>query len=220
MPQGRIVLKAICQSKKLANLKTDGARLLFTWLIPNVDINGCFSGDAVVVNGQVFTRLRKSTKTVQSYLQDLADVGLIVLYEANGDTFLCIPDHTDKQPSLNPDREAKSTIPQPTPAQLQTLSGFNPLKVKESKGKQSKEYTEEFKYFWKQWKGRWNKEDDTYTKVGKREAFAEWEKLSLDDKRWAAAVADRTKGEYTPDACRWLKHRRFEDFKKPEPKGE
>jgi len=138
MPQGRIVLKRICQSKKLALLKTDGARLLYTWLLPNVDINGCFSGDADVIKGQIFTRLRKSAKTIESYLQDMHNVGLIIWYESNGDMFLHIPDFVEKQPSLNPNKESKSTIPMPTPDQLRSNSGVTPPKVKQSKVKQSK----------------------------------------------------------------------------------
>lgn len=135
MPQGRIVLKAICQSKKLADLKTDGARLLYTWLIPNVDIHGCFSGDPAVIKGQVFTRLRKTTKIIAAYLEDLVSVGLIVWYESNGDAFLQIPDFADKQPSLNPSKEAESAIPPPTPEQLQTNSRLTLPKVKGSKVK-------------------------------------------------------------------------------------
>ncbi len=135
MPQGRIILKRICQSRKLADLKTDGARLLYTWLIPNVDINGCFSGDPEVIKGQVFTRLKKSPKTIAGYMDDLSSVGLIVQYTANGDRFIQIPDFVEKQPSLNPSKEAESTIPLPTPDQLQTNSGQTPREVKESKVK-------------------------------------------------------------------------------------
>lgn len=141
MPQGRIVLKQICQSRKLTNLKTDGARLLYTWLIPNVDANGCFSGDPEVIKGQIFTRLKKSAKTIQIYLDDLSNQGLVILYEANGDKFLCIPDFVDKQPSLNPNKEAKTTIPMPTPDQLQSNSRVTPPKVKVSKVKVNKEYS-------------------------------------------------------------------------------
>lgn len=123
MPQGRIVLKRICQSRKLAALKTDGARLLYTWLIPNVDVNGCFSGDVAVIKGQVFTRLKKSPKTIHSYIQELRDVGLVILYQANGDIYLNIPDFADKQPYLNPDRESKTTIPPPTHEECMSTSG-------------------------------------------------------------------------------------------------
>ena len=119
------MLKRICQSRKLAALKTDGARLLYTWLIPNVDINGCFSGDENVIKGQIFTRLRKSTKTINSYLVDLASVGLIVWYESDGDRFLKIPDFTDKQPSLRSDRESPSNIPQPQNGQKEYYKKAN-----------------------------------------------------------------------------------------------
>ena len=138
MPQGRIVLKSICQSKKIAALKTDGARLLYTWLLVNVDINGCYSGDVDVIKGQILTRLKKTDKEVEGFLSDMESQGLIVIYEANGDVFLHIPDFARKQPSLNPDREAKSTIPLPTPDELRGNSCKNPLKVKESKVKESK----------------------------------------------------------------------------------
>ena len=75
------------------------------------------------------------------YLQDLGNIGSIVLYAANSEDYLYIPDFVPKQPSLNPNREAKPTIPIPTPDQLQSKSGLTLLKVKESKvkEKQSKE---------------------------------------------------------------------------------
>lgn len=128
----------------MAILKTDGARLLYTWLLPNVDINGCFSADLDVIRGQIFTRLKRTRKIVKTYLDDLARTQLIILYQSNGDEFLFIPDFTIKQPSLNPKREAKTTIPLPTLEQLKTYSGPTPdfirtSKVKESKAKQSKD---------------------------------------------------------------------------------
>ena len=135
MPQGRIILKRICQSRKLADLKTDGARLLYTWLIPNVDINGCFSGDPEVIKGQVFTRLKKSAKTIAGYMDDLESAGLIVQYDANGDLFIQIPDFVEKQPSLNPDREGKTAIPPPSQELLRSMSGGAQTQVKVSKGK-------------------------------------------------------------------------------------
>jgi hypothetical protein len=127
------MLKSICQSRKLAALETDGARLLYTWLIPNLDINGCFSGDSVIVRSLILTRLSKTDDEVQYYLNDMERVGLICLYESDGDTYLNVPDFTDKQPRLNPSKEAKSRIPLPTPDQLQTNSRLTLPKVKESK---------------------------------------------------------------------------------------
>jgi len=138
MPAGRILLKSISESKKLSKLKTDSARLLYTWLIPHLDINGCFSGDAEVIKGKIFTRLKKSNKTVEGYLQDLERVKLIVRYEVNGDVFLYSPDFVKKQPSLNPKKEGKPLIPLPAPELLQTNSRQTPEKVSTSKVKESK----------------------------------------------------------------------------------
>ena len=139
MPVGRIILKSISESKKISALKSDGARLLYTWLITHLDVNGCFSGDAQVVRGKVFTRLDKTNKVVEDYLVDLEQLGLIIRYQINGDVFLNVPDFVEKQPSLNPDREAQTTIPLPSPDLIQTLSRVNPPKDKLSKDKVSKD---------------------------------------------------------------------------------
>lgn len=164
MPIGRIILKSISESKKLADLQTDGARLLYTWLIPHLDINGCYSGDALVVLRTVFTRLSHRVQTIEGYLCDMERVGLIVRYETNGDLHLHVPDFTDKQPQLYPDKEAKGSIPQPTPEQLQSKSRAYLLKVKTNKVKQSKGKTPKKKLATASgkppvpWKDRLNKE--------------------------------------------------------------
>lgn len=214
MPQGRIVLKSICQSRKLAELKTDGARLLYTWLIPNVDINGCFSGDEEVIKGQIFTRLKKSTKSINGFLADLERVGLIVWYNTNGDKYLYIPDFVEKQPSLNKDREGKPTIPLPTPEQLQSTSRLTPLKVKERKVKikQSKVNDSRFDKFWsiypkKVGKG---KAEESFLKVNPSEELfrqicsaVEQQKLS---EQW-----QREGGRFIPNPATWLNQKRWGD---------
>lgn len=122
MPAGRIILKSISTSRKLANVKTDGARLLYTWLIVHADINGCFSGDTAIINGAIFPRLKKPLDEIQSYLDDLAAHKLIVLYNYNDDVFLHILQFKEKQPKLYPDRERKPDIPLPTHDQLMQSS--------------------------------------------------------------------------------------------------
>jgi len=138
VPQGRIILKSISESKKLAMLKTDGARLLYTWLIPHLDINGCFSGDPKVVNGKVVTRLNKGDDTIEGYLQDLEENKLIQRFNHDGDIFLYVPDFTEKQPRLYPEKEGKPLISRVTPELLQGRSRVTLPQVKESKVKESK----------------------------------------------------------------------------------
>ena len=130
MPIGRIVLKSISESKKLSQVKTDGARLLYTWLIPHLDINGCHSADPLIINNRIFTRLNKTLKDITTYLLDLQRVGLIIIYSANNDQFLIVPDFKEKQPKLHPDREAKPSIPLPTHDQLMSKSRVTHPQVK------------------------------------------------------------------------------------------
>lgn len=119
MPIGRLLRKSISESRKMALLKTDGARLLFTWLIPHLDKNGCFSGDPAVVNSKVFSRLGKSAAVVSGYLKELQSAGLIVLYEVNGDTCLYVPSFCEKQGGgWVPARERDGEIPLPSEEQL------------------------------------------------------------------------------------------------------
>lgn len=142
MPSGRILLKSISQSKKLSLLKTDGARLLYTWLIPHLDVNGCFSGDPHVIRGQILTRLGKSLDDIKRYLTDIENNDLIKLYESNGDIFLQVPDFLDKQPNINPEREAKPSIPLPKtnnipiPDLLKSNSGVTPTQLKLNRSKE------------------------------------------------------------------------------------
>jgi len=83
-------------------------------------------------------------------------------------------------------------------------------------------YSSNFEIFWKKFKGRWNPEkggSGGYVKVGKFEASEEFEKLTEQQQQKAIAVADCVSGKYTPDACRWLKRRMFDDFpNRKEPK--
>ena len=72
-----------------------------------------------------------------------------------------------------------------------------------------KTYTHEFEKFWSAYPSRQGK------KVGKKEAFAEWQRAVMDvEADFLIAQIESLApqyGEYPVDACRWLKHRRWED---------
>jgi len=82
-----------------------------------------------------------------------------------------------------------------------------------SKGK-GKEYTAEFLFFWRTFKGRYIQEKGMYVKGGKREAFDVWETLAPEQQKLATAAGPKTGGKTTKDACRWLQYERWEDFEK------
>ena len=133
--------KVVSTSQKLARLKSDSARLLYTWLLPHLDVEGRFSADPDVVKGYVVPRLKMTPKQVAQYLQEMADVGLIQIYQVNGDLFLEYAKFKDYQ-TLRKKREAESIIPKPnsriTPSALLELSGRTPAQDKLSKDKLSK----------------------------------------------------------------------------------
>lgn len=142
MAKGRMLQKRISNSRKMANLSSDTVRLLYTWMLSHLDINGCFYADPVMVNNIVFTRLQKPLKQISEALDELERVGLINRYKTDGEQYLQYPDFEDKQPSLQRDREGTPNIPPPTPDQLKSESGVNqdevPLNIKQSKTKEEK----------------------------------------------------------------------------------
>ena len=109
--QGRILLNTISKSKKLASLKTDSARLLYTWLLSHLDKNGNFNGDPYLVKAYVVPMLTHITaKTVLTDLDDLESAGLLNRYDVRGEIYIHYPDFVERQPSLRPDKE-KTQIP-------------------------------------------------------------------------------------------------------------
>lgn len=206
------MLKRICESKKLTALKSDGARLLFTWLIPNVDVNGCFSGDPEVVRGKIFTRLKKSVQSVDNYLEDMVGVGLIARYNTSGDDYLHIVNFKEHQPYINPDREGKTDIPPPTPEQLQSNSGVTPPQIEVEREVKSKIKIEDFENFWSRYP----------RKAGKGKARESFQKISPDKEllvKILNAVEQQKKseqwqkenGKYIPNPATWLNQGRWED---------
>jgi len=138
MPEGRMLKKLISTSQKLAKLKTDSARLLYTWLLPHLDIEGRFSADPHIVKGYVVPRLKMTPRKITEYLEDMAKNDLIVLYEVDGDKFLQLKKFKNFQ-LLREDRESKSQIPAPTKDSMLTPGVIHEndstSKVKESKSK-------------------------------------------------------------------------------------
>lgn len=159
MAEGRMLKKVISTSKKLADLKSDSARLLYTWLLPHLDVEGRFSADPKVVKGNVCPRLKMSIKKIEEYLIEMNEKGLIVLYEADGDVFLQFSKFKDFQ-ILRKDREKDSIIPKPTaksrsiPSEARrdsvgttTKDKIREVKIREVNNKYEKKFIE----LWKTW---------------------------------------------------------------------
>ena len=70
-------------------------------------------------------------------------------------------------------------------------------------------YTKQFEQFWKLYPGRTNK-SGRIKKQDKLGAFAEWCKMARAE-RLLAMFNHPEQGTYTPDARKWLFHKRWED---------
>lgn len=80
-------------------------------------------------------------------------------------------------------------------------------------------YTPIFEQFWKEYPPRWSDSKSVWKKCDKSGAFNEWKKLSLAEQTLALAkVASVEKSKYTPDARKWLKHKRWEDVEGEKPR--
>ena len=113
MTDGRMLKKQICDSRRLALLKTDSARLLYTWIIPHLDVDGRMSANSFIIKGKVVPRLNQMTlDLIEEYLLDMHINELITLYEADGDIYLYLRKFGDHQKIIR-EREAPSKCPPP-----------------------------------------------------------------------------------------------------------
>ncbi len=112
MANRRMLSKSICTSIKLSELKTDQARLLFTWMIPHADDEGRLQGSLKYIKGIVFPMLDHKVSEVETWLSNLSETGLIHWYTVGGGTtlFIEIIDWLKHQ-TLKSDRVKPSLIP-------------------------------------------------------------------------------------------------------------
>ncbi|MFH2061238.1 MAG: hypothetical protein ABIJ59_20425 [Pseudomonadota bacterium] len=214
MAKGRMLQNRISKSKKMAGLSNDTVRLLYTWMLPHLDVNGNFYADPVMVNNLVFTRLGHSVKVIASALDELSDKGLIIRYQINGEIYLNYPDFLEKQPYLNPAREGLPDIPTLTEESLVSNSGVItefclPSKVKISKDNINAE-KDSFDIFWKAYP----------RKVNKREAEQKWKTkkhpplnviLEILEKQKKTENWKKSNGQFIPYPSTWLNAERWND---------
>ena len=129
MATGRMLKRNISESRRLSELKTDSARLLWTWIIPYLDADGRFFASATMIKGKVVPRLATFTlRNIPRYLKDMADVGLITLYEVDGEKILEYRKFSEFQKIIK-DREARSLPASPGGKELPIKSRPTPDKV-------------------------------------------------------------------------------------------
>jgi hypothetical protein len=209
----------ISKSNKIASLSSDTVRLLYTWMLSHLDVNGNFYADPVMVNNLVFTRLGHSVDTVSNALDELAEKELIIRYKIGGEIYLNYPDFNEKQPKLNPDREGTPDIPNITEESLINNSGVTQELIKsektqykrrEDKRREDNSQPLGFDEFWKEYP----------RKVNKKESLTAWKKAKLPPLETLLNVLNKHKeseqwtkdnGKFIPHPSTWLNKERWND---------
>lgn len=167
MPEGRMVKKCISDSKSLGKLKSDSARLLYTWLIPHLDVVGRYSADPDLLKGHIFPKVKSMTpKKIERLLYELAKSRLVVLFKSDEETYLELQKFHDYQ-KIDPHKEAKSKIPAPTRDSMitldnsrATLENSSTSKVKESKVKVNSIAQTELEQAFQKWWSLYPRKED------------------------------------------------------------
>jgi len=153
MAEGRMLKRAVAKSRRLAQLKNDTHRLIYTWIIPFLDYNGCYYADPSILKGDIFPRLNHITpRVITAALVDLVKNDLIMVYPFDGDDYLQLRKFEDHQINLRKDREPASTIPPPDgqsskhpddfrqpSGEMRGVDGKNRGKLREEKRREEKE---------------------------------------------------------------------------------
>jgi len=107
MARGRMLNQTVSASLKFQQLPNDTCRLLATWIIPYLDLNGVYYADPTMVKSAVFPRRADITpEMVAGYLDAIEGIGLIVRFEAKGDLWQWWPGFAGNQVGLRRDRES------------------------------------------------------------------------------------------------------------------
>ena len=114
----RLIKETIRTSKKV-NALPDSLYRIWTYLITYVDDYGRGSADPEILKGYVFTRRKNiSEEQIPRILQELANRGMITLYEVDGEPFFYFPNWEQHQQV----RAKKSKFPAPEINGNQTIS--------------------------------------------------------------------------------------------------
>lgn len=112
MARGRMLSSSLGGSRKFSRLTNNDHRLIYCLLLPHADAYGRVEADADYVKGTVLSRVPVDPETVDAALEEMAEVGLINLYEVDGFWYAEFVDFNEHNRTY-PEREAQTSIPGP-----------------------------------------------------------------------------------------------------------
>ena len=204
------ILKDTIRTSKKVNALSDFEFRVWAYLITYVDDYGRGSADPELLKGFVFPRRAGMTDTqISKALDDLANSGMITLYESDGELYFYFP-NWDKHQQI---RAKKSKFPEPDSICNQMKSDDckcprNPIQSEsnpntESEAESNPKHTDAFDAFWKAYPKKKNKEDA-------RKAFAKVKVpletlLSAIENQKQSKDWQKDNGQYIPYPASWLR---------------
>ena len=121
------IIKESIRTSKSVNQMTDFQFRMWAYLLTYVDDYGRGSADPELLKGFVFPRRKGvSERTIEQTLTELATIGSILLYEVDGESYLCFPRWSEHQRI----QQKKSKFPSPPdeiyPARKSTVDHGDP----------------------------------------------------------------------------------------------
>jgi len=131
--------KKISTDYKLADLENDTHRLLFTWAIAHLDVEGRITGNPREFSALVVPLLKNiNSEQILDFFADAVHCGLIHRYEVNGQWVIQYPKFLKNQ-NIKPEREAKSIYPPENNSRELRITPENSAQIKINEVKLSKE---------------------------------------------------------------------------------
>lgn len=145
MAQGRMLKKKISVNEAVASLTSDSSRLLYTWGIAHLDVDGFITGSPrgfMAVVAPLLDHIKAAD--IASFFEEWEREGLVVRHESKNGPCLQFPTFRQNQRGLKVNREAESkysqsliphskTTPGVIPEDSRTTPEQLPLNVKEGK---------------------------------------------------------------------------------------
>ena len=225
------IIKETIRTNKAINSLSDFQFRLWTYLLTYVDDYGRGSAEPEILKGFLFPRRKGVTEaTIEKGLTDLANIGLINLYNVGGESYLCFSTWSEHQRI----QQKRSKFPDPAEGTMVSTVGHgdspwvtvghgespsesnpiqsNPIqKESESKSESNARARAKngFDAFWSEYPKKVGKESA-------KKAFAKVsepvETLLYALKRQKCSIQwTKDGGQYIPNPSTWLNQRRWED---------
>ena len=212
------IIKDSIRTSKSVNTMTDFQFRLWVYLLTYVDDYGRGSADPELLKGFVFPRRKGVTEaTIEKSLQELANIGSILLYDVDGESYFCFPNWADHQRI----QTKKSKFPAPDDGTLKKVTvshgeppaESNPIQSEskyKSESKSEDNAREEFDKFWSAYPRKAGSKQKAFEAFKKAGVSLEILLDAIENQKQSSQWS-KDNGQFIPHPTTWLNGKRWED---------